>query len=266
MSKQDEESFADEVRELLSALGSPDISRDERWRLLERLVDLERFRVMHQLPAAGDFSLNAGQLLAMLEEKDGRTRESVAYLARRIDLPRKTVEKALLDHVARRINRNELGFALGSLGFVGSRASVPVLRKFVEESKHIAPFAGAIHSLGVLHGAASSDLYDRALRERSNYQFKRHAIRVLLLHGDDRAVDAMEKRIRQILARANHASRFENPSAEFEPDLVLALRYLAKHAADREAELIAWIWFRKRDFLDEYEKEFVSGRKGILKI
>ena len=211
---------------------------------------------------------NAGFVLDLLNSsKSWRIEQAVAELLPRLDLDRDLIERELLKFLTRKHDKFTAGHALSALAKLGGRNSIDTLRKFATKAKTVSEVVPAIWGLGRLQGAAAQDVYLHALTKRSNAQLKQIGLRYMLDYGDNRAVAVAVDRIKKILAKPTYSGRFMilGPS-ESRPELVDAFLYLGKHSPERERELLAWAWFKKRAYLDEPELEFVTNRVRELTI
>ena len=127
-----------------------------------------------------------------------------------------------------------------ALGQVGSQAAIPALVALIHHSKDDVK-SSAIAALQELGDATLTPIYLDALTDRS-WVAKAYAMRAIAVHGDERAVDPVCRRVRSALSKERR-TKFAGMT-----EVTYALEYLRRWRTSHPAADTTITWVRTRTF------------------
>jgi len=168
------------------------------------------------------------------------------------------IEDFLISLLGRTEDPYDVYYTHITLQSIGSIKSVESLKKSIQESKKSDNLITGVYALGFIDGENQVDFFlDLFPLSRDSF-VKSTLTEFITEHADNRAIDVMIQRTKQILSRK--CKRNMHYGTNQKPELIHALLYLTRYENIdlRIPKLKRWIGEKKMDFLDDTESRLIT--------
>lgn len=149
----------------------------------------------------------------------------------------------------------DLTYASAALGKIGTKRAIPALMRMLDASTEDVK-TSSLAALTQIGDVSILPFLLKALAN-SNGHVKMYAMNGILRHGDERAIDPVIERVKQIVSR-------ERKQEIIPSELVEALEFLLRYASTdkRITELVHTIYTKKLDRLFPEERKWLEAHRG----
>lgn len=202
---------------------------------------------------------NVNIVLDFAKEKNSLIKHSAIQLLSLFDSDRNKIEKFLLQILEESKDTYDIYYAHITLQTIGTKKSVEFLKRSIISSKKSDNLITGIYALGFIDGENQVDFFLELLSSKKDNFVKSTITEFITKHSDERAIDTMIDRIKQILSRKR--TRNIHYGNEQKPEIIYILHYLNKYENIdlKIMKLKKWIVDRKMDFLDETETKMIRN-------
>jgi len=203
-------------------------------------------------------------LFELIENKDWQIKLSALGLMKKLDSSYSNrIERVCLDLIEKNQKKShELSTICEVLVKHGTNKSISKIKEIARGNSKAFTVVSALNALRVIGGNKELDFFIEIFRINRNNDVKSMVIQIICEFGNEKVIDLLIKRTKNILSKARKTKNIYVGDAK--PELVHILTFLTSFEDERIKKLISFISIKKLELMDETElKWFMKKMKTI---